>query len=68
VVRSNALREPPKRRDTYGIVLILASKPRTDFEALAERRSYPFVAVDPRIAVPRGTVQALRGAPLFPGC
>ena len=55
VVRSNALRELPKRRDTFGAVLILPPESRADLEALAER-SYPFVVIDPRIAVPRGTV------------
>ena len=55
VMRSSALRDLPKRRDAYGAVLILPPEPRADLEALAAR-SYPFVVVDPRIAVPRGTV------------
>ena len=54
MVRSNALRELPKRRAIFGIVLILPSEPRADLEALAQR-GCPFV-VDPRIAVPRGMV------------
>jgi LacI family transcriptional regulator len=54
-VRSNALRDLPQRRDTRGAVLILPPEPRADLETLAAR-SYPFVVVDPRIAVPRGTV------------
>jgi LacI family transcriptional regulator len=55
VMRSNALRDLPQRRDTHGAVLILPPEPRSDLEALAAR-SYPFVVVDPRITVPRGTV------------
>jgi LacI family transcriptional regulator len=55
VVRSTALRELPRRRDARGAVLILPPEPRADLEALAAR-SYPFVVVDPRIDVPRGTV------------
>jgi LacI family transcriptional regulator len=55
VVHSTALRELPKRTDAYGAVLILPPESRTDLEALAAR-SYPFVVVDPRITVPRGTV------------
>ena len=55
VVRSNALRDLPQRRDTRGAVLILPPESRADLEMLAAR-SYPFVVVDPRIAVPRGTV------------
>lgn len=55
VVHSSALRELPKRHDAYGAVLILPPESRTDLEALAAR-SYPFVVVDPRITVPRGTV------------
>ena len=55
VVRSTALRELPQRRDARGAVLILPPEPRADLEALAAR-SYPFVVVDPRIDVPRGTV------------
>ena len=55
VVRSSALRELPKRRDARGAVLILPPESRADLEALAAR-SYPFVVVDPRIDVPRGTV------------
>ena len=55
VVRSAALRELPRRRDARGAVLILPPESRADLEALAAR-SYPFVVVDPRIDVPRGTV------------
>ena len=55
VVRSTALRDLPPRRDVHGAVLILPPEPRADLEALAAR-SYPFVVVDPRITVPRGTV------------
>jgi LacI family transcriptional regulator len=55
VVRSTALRELPGRGDAYGAVLILPPEPRADLETLAAR-SYPFVVVDPRIAVPRGMV------------
>jgi LacI family transcriptional regulator len=55
VVRSPAVRELPRRADTYGAVLILPPEPRADLEALAAR-NYPFVVVDPRTAVPRGMV------------
>jgi LacI family transcriptional regulator len=55
VVKSSAVRELPGRGDAYGAVLILPPEPRADLEALAAR-SYPFVVVDPRTAVPRGTV------------
>ena len=54
-LRSTALRTLPQRRDARGAVLILPPEPRADLEALAAR-SYPFVVVDPRIDVPRGTV------------
>ena len=36
VARSNALREPPKRRDTHGVVLIFPSEPRADLEGAGE--------------------------------
>jgi LacI family transcriptional regulator len=55
VVKSAAVRELPRRGDAYGAVLILPPEPRADLEALAAR-SYPFVVVDPRTAVPRGMV------------
>jgi LacI family transcriptional regulator len=55
VVKSSAVRELPRRRDAYGALLILPPEPRADLEALAAR-SYPFVVVDPRTAVPRGMV------------
>ncbi len=55
VFRSTALRDLPQRRDARGAVLILPPEPRADLETLAAR-SYPFVVVDPRIDVPRGTV------------
>jgi LacI family transcriptional regulator len=55
VVRSPAVRELSRRRDTYGAVLILPPEPRADIEALTAR-GYPFVVVDPRTAVPRGAV------------
>jgi LacI family transcriptional regulator len=55
VVRSTAVRELPRSRDAYGAVLILPPESRADLEALAAR-SYPLVVVDPRTAVPRGTV------------
>jgi LacI family transcriptional regulator len=55
VVKSSAVRELPRRRDAYGALLILPPESRADLEALAAR-SYPFVVVDPRIAVPRGMV------------
>jgi LacI family transcriptional regulator len=55
VVKSTAVRELPRRHDTYGAVLILPPEPRADLEALAAR-SYPLVVVDPRTAVPRGMV------------
>jgi LacI family transcriptional regulator len=55
VVKSAALRELPHRGDAYGALLILPPEPRADLEALAAR-SYPFVVVDPRTAVPRGMV------------
>ena len=55
VVRSRVLRELPERREVRGAVLILPPEPAADLEALAAR-SYPFVVVDPRITVPRGTV------------
>ena len=55
VVRSAALRELSQRRDVHRAVLILPPEPHADLEALAAR-SYPFVVVDPRISVPRGTV------------
>ncbi|HEY1624673.1 MAG TPA: LacI family DNA-binding transcriptional regulator [Streptosporangiaceae bacterium] len=55
VVTSSAVRELPGRGDAYGAVLILPPEPRADLEALAAR-GYPFVVVDPRIAVPPGMV------------
>jgi LacI family transcriptional regulator len=55
VVKSMAVRELPRRRDTYGAVLILPPESRADLEALATR-SYPLVVVDPRTIVPRGMV------------
>jgi LacI family transcriptional regulator, galactose operon repressor len=55
VVKSARVRELPRRRDAYGAVLILPPEPRADLEALAAH-SYPFVVVDPRIAMPRGMV------------
>jgi LacI family transcriptional regulator len=55
VVKSTAVRELPRRGDAYGALLILPPEPRADLDALAAR-SYPFVVVDPRIAVPRGMV------------
>jgi LacI family transcriptional regulator len=55
VVKSSAVRDLPRRRDAYGAVLILPPESRAHLEALAAR-SYPFVVVDPRTAVPRGMV------------
>jgi LacI family transcriptional regulator len=55
VARSTTVRELPRRRDIHGAVLILPPESRADLEALATR-SYPFVVVDPRTAVPRGMV------------
>jgi LacI family transcriptional regulator len=55
VARSTTLRELPRRRDAHGAVLILPPEPRVDLEALAAR-GFPFVVVDPRVAVPPGTV------------
>ena len=55
VVRSAAVRELPHRGDAYGAVLILPPESRADLEALTAR-SYPFVVVDPRTAVPAGCV------------
>jgi LacI family transcriptional regulator, galactose operon repressor len=55
VVKSSAVRDLPGRGDAYGAVLILPPEPHADLEALAAR-SYPFVVVDPRTAVPRGMV------------
>src|SRR5580698_8373392 len=55
VVRSAVVRELPRRGDAYGAVLILPPEPRADLEALAAR-GYPFVVVDPRVAVPAGCV------------
>jgi LacI family transcriptional regulator len=55
VISSAVVRELPRRGDVYGAVLILPPEPQTDLEALAAR-SYPFVVVDPRTAVPRGMV------------
>ncbi|WP_051939126.1 LacI family DNA-binding transcriptional regulator [Phaeacidiphilus oryzae] len=55
VVGSTALRELPGRRDVRGAVLILPPEPRADLEALAAR-GYPFVVIDPRVTVPRGTM------------
>jgi LacI family transcriptional regulator len=55
VVKSTVVRELPRRLDAYGAVLILPPESRADLEALAAR-SYPFVVVDPRTAVPPGMV------------
>ena len=55
VVRSAAVRELPRRPDAYGAILILPPEPHADLAALAAR-GYPFVVVDPRTAVPPGTV------------
>jgi LacI family transcriptional regulator len=55
VVNSAVVRALPRRGDVYGALLILPPEPRADLEALAAR-SYPFVVVDPRTAVPRGMV------------
>ena len=55
VVKSTVVRELPRRRDAHGALLILPPEPRTDLEALAAR-GYPFVVVDPRIAMPTGMV------------
>ena len=55
VVTSTVVRELPRRHDAYGAILILPPEARVDLEALAAR-SYPFVVVDPRTAVPRGMV------------
>jgi LacI family transcriptional regulator, galactose operon repressor len=54
-IGSTVVRELPRRGDAYGALLILPPEPRADLEALAAR-SYPFVVVDPRTAVPRGMV------------
>ena len=54
-IESTVLRGLPGRRETRGAVLILPPEPARDLEALAACR-YPVVVVDPRIAVPRGTV------------
>jgi LacI family transcriptional regulator len=55
VVRSSAVRELPRRADAHGALLILPPEPDADLEALAAR-SYPFVVVDPRTALPPGMV------------
>jgi LacI family transcriptional regulator len=54
-VGSSVVRVLPTRRDVRGAVLILPPERKVDIEALAAR-SYPFVVVDPRITMPRGTV------------
>ena len=55
VIKSAVVRALPRRGDVYGALLILPPEPRADLESLAAR-SYPFVVVDPRTAVPRGMV------------
>lgn len=54
-IDSTVLRGLTARREVRGAVLILPPEAAEDLEALAARR-YPVVVVDPRIAVPRGTV------------
>ncbi len=55
VVKSAVVRELPRRGDAYGAVLILPPESHADLELLVAR-GYPFVVVDPRIAVPSGMV------------
>jgi LacI family transcriptional regulator len=54
-IESKVLLDLPHRRNTSGAVLILPPEPIEDLEAVTAR-NYPLVVVDPRIAVPRGTV------------